>query len=366
MGHLRETLTLPIFSNSMTDWLIACTVIAVLFVVLHGSRSAIRRYHTRLKRTEEIEWAEMPVEVLSKTSVLFLLAISLFAGLSTLATSAGTANLLSAVVTIALFVQVGAWAGAASTLMLERRRRRTSVTDRAVASSLGIVGFLLRTAIWAVIGLLVLDNLGVDVTALIAGLGIGGIAIALASQNILGDLFASLSIIFDRPFVIGDFLILDDYMGSVEYIGVKSTRMRSLSGEQIILSNAELLKSRMRNYGRMVERRVVFTLNITYETEPDMLERIPREIRRIVEAQSDTRFDRSHFATYGAHSLDFETVYYVLSADYNRYMDIQQAINLSVFREFARLNIEFAYPTQKLYVHAIDRPVDQDAPDDGA
>ncbi len=351
MDHITEILTLPIFRNSLIDWIVACAVGTALFVVLLIARGTIRRYHTILKRTEKIEWTEMPVEILSRTSVLFFLVVSLFAGLSTLSMSTGTAKVLSAAATIALFVQVGTWAGAASTLMLEHRRRRALGSDRAVASSLGIIGFLMRMAIWVVIVLLVLDNLGIDVTALIAGLGIGGIAVALASQNILSDLFASLSIIFDRPFVIGDFLILDDYMGSVEYIGVKSTRVRSLSGEQIILSNAELLKSRMRNYGRMVERRVAFTLNVTYETDSDLLERIPKEIQRIVESQKDTRFDRSHFAKYGPHSLDFETVYYVLSADYNRYMDIQQAINLSIFREFERLKVEFAYPTQKLYLN---------------
>ena len=134
--------------------------------------------------------------------------------------------------------------------------------------------------------------LGVDITALVAGLGIGGIAVALALQNILGDLFASLSITLDRPFVVGDFLIVGDFLGTVEYIGIKSTRLRSLSGEQIIMANADLLGSRVRNYGRMAERRVVFTINVTYETTAEVLERIPALIREIVAAQPGTRFDR--------------------------------------------------------------------------
>lgn len=363
MGHIDQLLTLPIFSNSMFDWTIACSASALLFLVLLGARRFVRRYHARLKRTEEIEWIEIPVEVLSRTSALFFLVMSLFAGLGTLSMSAGTAKVLGSAVTIALFGQAGAWAGAAATLLLERRRRRTIATDRAVASSLGIIGFLVRTAIWAVFVLLMLDNLGVDVTALVAGLGIGGVAIALASQNILGDLFASLSITFDRPFVIGDFLIVDDFLGSVEYIGVKSTRLRSLSGEQIIISNADLLKSRVRNYGRMVERRVVFTLNVVYETPSDLIERIPHIIRGIIEAQPGTRFDRSHFAAHGSASLDFETVYYVLSADYNRYMDIQQAINLRIHREFERLDIGFAYPTQMLYLTRVPRKGQEQRPD---
>jgi small-conductance mechanosensitive channel len=201
-----------------------------------------------------------------------------------------------------------------------------------------------------VVLLVALDNLGIDVTALVAGLGIGGVAVALSVQNILGDLFASLSIILDKPFVIGDFLIIDDYMGSVEYVGLKTTRVRSLSGEQLIFSNSDLLKSRIRNYGRMFERRVVFSIGVTYDTPREKLRRIPGIIQKAIEAEDKTRFDRSHFMKYGDYSLQFETVYYVLSADYNSYMDIQQAIYFAIHEAFEQEQIEFAYPTQTLFV----------------
>ncbi len=171
--------------------------------------------------------------------------------------------------------------------------------------------------------LLALDNLGVDVTALVAGLGVGGIAVALAVQSILGDLFASLSIVLDKPFVIGDFIIVGDLLGTVENVGIKTTRVRSLSGEQLIFSNADLLNSRIRNYGRMYERRVVFTVGVTYDTPRHKLEDF---------------------------SLDFETVYYVQDPAYNLYMDIQQAINLELYQRFADEGIEFAYPTQTLFL----------------
>lgn len=350
MIEMERLLQLPLFRNSLTDWALAGASAAGLYLLLALARSFVRRYHQRLKLTEEIELIEVPVEVLSRTSSAFFFVLSLAAGLATLSMSPGTARVLGTAVTIVSFGQAGAWAAAAASLLLERRRRSAIATDRAVASSLGIVGFLVRAAIWSIILLLVLDNLGVDVTALVAGLGIGGVAIALASQNILGDLFASLSITFDRPFVIGDFLVVDDVMGSVEYIGVKSTRLRSLSGEQVVMSNADLLKSRVRNYGRMQERRVVFTLNVTYDTPLALLRRIPELIEEIIRAQDGTRFDRSHFSQHGAASLDFETVYYVLSADYNRYMDLQQAINLAIHERFTQLGIEFAYPTQTLYL----------------
>jgi len=196
----------------------------------------------------------------------------------------------------------------------------------------------------------VLDNLGVDITALVAGLGIGGIAVALAAQNVLGDLFASLSIVLDKPFVVGDFLNVDDFLGSVEHVGLKTTRLRSLSGEQLVFSNNDLLNSRIRNYGRMFERRVVFSLGVTYETPPEKLRGIPTIIREAVEAKDKVRFDRAHFQKYGDFALVFEVVYYVLSSDYTLCMDIQQSVNLRIYERFAEEGIEFAYPTQKLYV----------------
>jgi len=174
--------------------------------------------------------------------------------------------------------------------------------------------------------------------------------VALAVQNILGDLFASLSIVLDKPFAVGDFLIIDEHMGAVENVGLKTTRVRSLSGEQLVFSNADLLKSRIRNFGRMFERRVVFKIGVTYQTPRDKLQRIPAMIREAIQRQDKVRFDRSHFQAYGDYALTFETVYYVLSPDYNQYMDIQQAINLEIHEAFEAEGIEFAYPTQTLFL----------------
>lgn len=365
MNETLDSLTsLTLFQNSMLAWLIALAVVVVLFLVLLTARGAIRRYHERLKATEHTELAEIPVEILSRTTLLFFCVLSLFVGLSTLNMAPRTATVLKGALMLTVFLQAGIWASAAAMAWLERRRRRTStLADRAVVGSLGVIGFIVRVAIWSLVLLVALDNLGIDVTALVAGLGIGGIAVALAAQNILGDLFASLSIAFDKPFLVGDFLILDDYMGTVENIGVKSTRLRSLSGEQIVLSNADLLNSRVRNYGRMMERRVVMTHNVTYDTPLERLREIPSIIREAIEAQEDTRFDRSHFSVHGAASLDFESVYYVLSADYGRYMDIQQAINLRIHERFTEEGIEFAYPTQTLYLARVpkDKPDEREA-----
>jgi MscS family membrane protein len=189
----------------------------------------------------------------------------------------------------------------------------------------------------------------------VAGLGIGGIAVALALQNVLSDLFASLSIVLDKPFVVGDFVGVGEFLGTVEYVGLKTTRLRSLSGEQIVFSNSDLLGSRLRNYKRLRERRAVFQIGVTYDTPEPKLRAIPKLLRSIVEAQQNTRFDRAHFRTYGPYSLDFEVVYFVLVSDYNDYMDIQQAINFEVFTRFQTEGIEFAFPTQTLFVTAPER-----------
>ena len=205
--------------------------------------------------------------------------------------------------------------------------------------------------LYAFVVLLALENLGVDITALVTGLGIGGIAVALALQNILGDIFAYLTIIFDEPFATGDYLVVGDKMGTVERIGVRTTRLRSLSGEEIIFPNNDLLSSRINNYKRMQERRILFTIGVLYETPIEKVAKIPSIIREIVEAQENVRFDRSHFKGFGESDLTFETVYHVLSRDYGMYMDLQQAINLEIYKRFAEEGIGFPYPTRTLYLN---------------
>jgi small-conductance mechanosensitive channel len=350
MSDFAELQSLPIFNNSLVAWMIAGAVFAGSLALLIALRAMVRRFHAKLLATSRTEFLEVPAEVLSRTTLLFFIVVALFLALRALTIGPVTERIIASALTIALFWQAGVWAVAAAAGWLDRKRRLSMETNRAVVGSLGIIGFIINVVIWALVLMLTLDNLGVNITALVAGLGIGGIAVALALQNVLGDLFASLSIALDQPFVVGDFLNVDDFLGSVEFIGIKTTRLRSLSGEQIIISNSNLLGSRVRNYGRMKERRVVFGIGVTYETSIELVEQVPGLIRAIVEAQKDTRFDRAHFQKHGASSLDFETVYFVLSADFNKYMDIQQAINFALHRKFAELGIEFAYPTQRLLV----------------
>ena len=209
---------------------------------------------------------------------------------------------------------------------------------------------IVNVSIWILGFVFLLDNLGFDISTVIAGLGIGGIAIALAAQTILGDLFSYFVIFLDRPFEIGDFIVVGDKVGAVEYIGIKTTRIRALGGEQLVFSNKDLTNSRIHNYKKMEKRRVVFHLGVIYQTTSEQLTEIPKIVKAIIEEQEDATFDRGHFQNYGDFSLNFEFVYYVIGADYNKYMDIQQSINLKIFEEFEKRNIEFAYPTQTLFV----------------
>jgi len=209
---------------------------------------------------------------------------------------------------------------------------------------------IIKVIVWGIGITFLLDNLGFEISTIVAGLGIGGIAVALAAQAILGDLFSYFVIFFDKPFEIGDFIIVGDFLGSIEHIGIKTTKVRSLGGEQLVFSNTDLTNSRIRNYKRMEKRRVVFKLGTIYQTTTGQLKEIPGIIKNVIVNISDTVFDRAHFSSYGDFSLDFEVVYYVLSSDYNKYMDIQQEINFAIREEFEKRGIEFAYPTQTLFI----------------
>jgi small-conductance mechanosensitive channel len=350
---LLDLLMASAATAAAVDWprvAVATVAAASTGLVLWMARGLARRQHERLAATEAIELLEIPLLAASRTTLPFILLLSVFGGLANYGVEGRSAVLLHKLVTIALFWQAGLWVSTALVAWLDHRRSVTLSEDKAVAGSIGIIRFVARVAVWTMVLLLTLDNLGVDITALVAGLGISGIAVALALQNVLGDLLASLSIALDQPFVLGDFLIVGEHLGSVEYIGIKSTRLRSLTGEQIVMSNADLLASRLRNYGRMYERRVTFTLGVTYETPRDKLREIAPLLRTIVEAQQGVRFDRAHFAAYGPYSLDFEVVYHVLSPDFGRHMDAKQAINFRIHEAFESLGVEFAYPTQTVWL----------------
>lgn len=345
-------------NNNTADWLMALLVgISALFFLMIF-KPVLVRYMRVYTRKTPIKLDDMFATALLSTKPLLLLPLAFYAGSLWLTLPPRLDRVIVHITIIVLLIQTALWGNRLILVWVAQSMRQKKQKDAAAATTLSFIGFMARLLLWALLFLLTLDNLGFNITALLAGLGIGGVAVALAAQNILGDLFASLSIVLDRPFVIGDFIIVGEQMGTVEHIGLKTTRIRSLGGEQIVFSNTDLLNSRIKNYKRMHERRVLFTFGVTYQTSRANLQKIPDAVRSIVEAQKKTRFDRAHFKEYGDSSLIFEVVYYVLDSDYNLYMDIQQSINLALFEYFRAEGVDFAYPTRTLYL----TPVTGDAP----
>lgn len=336
--------------NTLQDWLTAVVVGLTSMLAFRLVQALVSKRLRRLAVRTQTRWDDHILEMLDGTRMLFWFVTGAWLGSLWLELPERAIAVAQSAFIIALLVQAGLWGKRLVGAVLGDYRKRQLDENPAGVTSLGIINFAAQVLLWSVVVLLILDNLGINVTALVAGLGIGGVAVALALQTILSDLFASLSIVLDKPFVVGDFLMVGDFLGSVEKIGLKTTRLRSLSGEQLVFSNNDLLSSRVRNFGRMQERRVVFKLGVTYQTPRERLQEIPGMIRDAIESQGNTRFDRSHFSAYGDFSLVFESVYYVLSADYNEYMDIQQSIYLKIHEAFEKASIEFAYPTQTLYV----------------
>ncbi len=223
-------------------------------------------------------------------------------------------------------------------------------TDDSDASLLDTLESVAHVVVWIVGTLLILDNLGFDITALIAGLGIGGLAVAIAAQAVLADVLAAFSIYFDKPFKVGDFIIVGSDMGTVKYIGIKTTRIQTLQGQELVISNKELTESRVNNYKRMEKRRILFGFGVIYGTPVSKLKKIPVHVRKIIDSVPKCKTDRVHFKQFGASSLDFECVYFIDSADYNAYMDAQQEINLKIAQAFQKEKIEFAFPTQTIHL----------------
>ncbi|MCO6432446.1 MAG: mechanosensitive ion channel family protein [Deltaproteobacteria bacterium] len=350
MDVLKDFLDYSLAGNSLWSWAAAAALTLAVFVALALIRRIALKRVRALSERASIDLLHIAHRLIERSSRLVLFVLALYAGSKLLVLPAGAQVVISRVCIVAVILQAGLWSAAAAQAALERYAFRQSNAGEAL-SAINLISFVLRVVIWTVVGLLILANVGIDITALVAGLGIGGVAIALAVQNILGDLFASLSIVLDRPFEVGDFIIVGDFLGRVETIGIKTTRVRSLSGEQVVFPNADLLNSRIRNFKRMYERRVLFTIGVTYQTSHEELERIPGIIKGIIEAAGNTRFDRAHFKQFGDSALIFEVVYFVLSADFNVYAAIEQRINVSIYKTFTEQGIDFAYPTRTLFLH---------------
>jgi small-conductance mechanosensitive channel len=341
------------YGNSVGDYLIAGGLALVVLIAIRLATLLLRRRMKAIAARTATSVDDLVIDVLGSTRGPLSAVLAFWIGSQTLVVPLRAATVFRQIAIIALWIQLGIWASAAIAGIAERMRaRKVAAGDTASVGVIAMMGVLGRVLAWAIIILLILDNFGLDITALVAGLGIGGLAIALAVQNILGDLFASVSIIVDRPFTVGDFIAVDQLMGTVEHIGLKTTRVKALTGEQLILPNGDLLKSRIRNLKRMVERRVGLVIGVTYDTTPDQLEALPAVFRGAIEVEPQVRFDRAHFKVFADSSLQFEIVYWVTTADHSVYMDIQQRINLRIVRALAERDIAFAFPTRTVHTRA--------------
>lgn len=341
---ILDNLTKLVHRNAYDSWIL----FLVVFIFIFLSLLFIKTWSLRKLKKHDLKNDKIHLHnIFVKTKVFFIFVIALAVASQLLSLPINVNFFLNKLTFFVSFFQIGIWSNYLICLTLGKCSIKTNHNK----TSTLLLSILLKTLLWSIIFLLALSNLGINVTALIGGLGIGGIAVALAVQNILGDLLASLSIVIDKPFEDGDFIVINEHMGTVEKTGLKTTRLKSLSGEQLIFSNSDLLKSVIKNYKRMKERRVVLNIDLLYETPVNKLEKIPSLIRKIIDSQKILKFDRAHFNGFKASSLGFEIVYWVLDPDYNIFMDAQQLVNLEIFKTFKAEEIEFAYPTQKIFLN---------------
>ncbi|MDA3802285.1 MAG: mechanosensitive ion channel family protein [Patescibacteria group bacterium] len=334
--------------NSSKDYVLTVAAFLVILLCLKLiQKSVIGRLKQLAKRTKT-DFDDVLVDILKGLKPPFYFIVSLYFSLRFLSLS-GTLNKIIDAVFLVVVVYEIIQALKKLVKYLAFKALAKGDNDTQAISTVKTLNVFIQIILWSVGLLLILSNLGVNITSLIAGLGIGGIAIAFALQNILGDVFSSFAILIDKPFQVGDFIKIGDDMGVVEKIGIKTSRLRTLNGQLLVVSNQELTSTRVENFQQMKKRRGLFTLGVIYETEVDKLRAIPSIIKEIVNAQEKTDFDRCNFITFGDFSLNFETSFYVETDSYNDFLDTFERINLEIFSAFKEKGIEFAYPTHLEY-----------------
>lgn len=340
-----------IFNNTILDYLLALLVFAASLIVLKIIKTIIIvRLKAFFKKTKT-NVDDIVIDALDSIHWPFFVFVSIYVSLQFVNVPDIVSRLAYYIFMIALVYYairfVSSLINYASRIVIQKKE-----AEQQNAGIIRLIATVLKIGLWVGALLLILSNMGYNVTSLIAGLGIGGLAIGLALQNILGDLFSSLAIYFDKPFKVGDFVIVGQYMGTVKHVGVKTTRIEALQGEEIVMANSDLTNSRIQNFGIMKRRRIVFEFGVTYDTPASKLEQIPGWVKEIIDKPEITEYDRSHFKAFGDSSLNYENVYYINSGDYNEYMDVQQAINLSIVKKFEAEGVEMAFPTRTVYMKA--------------
>ncbi len=353
-NYLDSFLSFTIFQNKVQDYIVSILIFLISIIGLSiVKRFVIQHLKVWAKKTV-FDFDDLIVRLISQIGWPVFVVLSVYMASTSLILCESIRSFIKYafvfVVTIRTILLLQEIIQYAVNKTLIQRIGAENQSSKAMINS---VVWIVKWGIWLLGGIFILDNLGVNITSLVAGIGIGGIAVAMASQAILGDAFSALSIYLDKPFEIGDFIIVDDCMGTVEYIGVKTTRLRSLSGEQLVFSNSDLTKSRVKNYKRMASRRIAFKIGVTYQTTVEQVREIPHLIKDIFSAIKDVRLDRVHFQNFGEFSLEYDFVYYVYSSDLNIYMYKQLEIIFIIMDFFEKSGIEFAYPTQTLYLNKV-------------
>jgi small-conductance mechanosensitive channel len=339
-----EDLSQIFLGNSLESWLLALIIFVLAYVIIGilGRAILLRLIHTR--RDRSLPATELLESLVKRTNLLFLFLLAVFLSSRLLVLPQSVSRFLEVLAVIAFVLQFVFWSLAAIDFWIRQRVKATPGQEAVNATTMGAVNLIAKIVLWSLAVLIILQNITqMDLNALIAALGVGGIAIALAVQNILSDLFSSISISMDKPFVLGDDIAVDDLRGTVESIGLKSTRVRSVSGEQLIFSNSDLLSSRLHNFQRLQRRRVAFNVNVSYQTPAEKLTSIPKILQECVETQAQITFSQVYFKEFGPTALVFECAYFVEVPDFQIHRDARHAINLEICQRFAEHGIELAY-----------------------
>lgn len=356
MASFGEFLSMTFFGNTGGDYLTAAGIFVALFVIFLVFDKYVIVYLKRKSAKTKFEWDDLATDFLNAIHWQFYAFIAFYVSTLSLTISETPKKILGflLIVFVAYYVAQG-FSRVVDYFTKRQLAKRKNNGQPENTSMIKVFGVLFKVVLYVVIFLMALANLGIEITPLIASLGIGGIAIAIALQSVLADLFAAFAIYFDKPFNEGDFIIVGNDMGTVKQIGIKTTRIQTLQGQELSISNSDLTNSRVNNYKRMTERRVVFKIGVEYSTSTKKLKRVNEIIKKSVETTKNARFDRTHFFEFGDFSLMYEIVYYVKSPDYSVYMDTQQEINFKIREAFEKEKIVFAFPTQTIHVDSFKK-----------
>ena len=351
----NQILNYYFWNNSLKEYLIAFGVFILVIIILKVFKKTIIKKLKKLADHTRIEFDDLIIKIIDSIGWPFYLFFSLYLAFQFIQLPDVVEKIVFYVFLIVVIYYVVRGVQELIDYGVQKliKQKQEQEKEKFDPSVIKLISKILKGLLWGFAIIIILQNLGYNISTLVAGLGIGGIAIAFALQNILTDIFASFSIYFDKPFQIGDFIIVGDDMGTVKKIGIKSTRVQTLQGEELVMSNKELTEIRIHNYKKMEKRRIVFAFGVVYETPTEKVRKIPDIVKNVINSVNLAETDRVHFNKFGDSSLNFEVVYYLNSSDYNEYMDVQQQINLAIKQEFEKEKIEFAYPTQTVFINKI-------------